>query len=248
MSQKHLEYTTEQIRQDLAAREASASASLDVKSEENPPTADADAQTAPSATPVDDSATNTAATAVTDAAENEFDSERPATKELPVIKAEDEIGANAKESETKSKKKRRKKPKKKAPAPNAVATQSIGSANASNITSIPNRKSSLSSSGGSASAGACDQIDLDTESNQQSSNATSASIDDLARSELAVTANDTMNETNSMPGAMDTPRICDLHFFSDTEVANSPYGSRPSTPIQSDSEFEVEAPFIKFWF
>lgn len=34
-------------------------------------------------------------------------------------------------------------------------------------------------------------------------------------------------------------RICDIHFFSDTEIANSPCGSRPSTPIQSDSEFEI---------
>lgn len=34
-------------------------------------------------------------------------------------------------------------------------------------------------------------------------------------------------------------RLCDIHFFSDTEIANSPCGSRPSTPIQSDSEFEI---------
>lgn len=33
--------------------------------------------------------------------------------------------------------------------------------------------------------------------------------------------------------------MCDFHFFSDTEVAASPCGSRPSTPIQSDSEFEI---------
>lgn len=36
-------------------------------------------------------------------------------------------------------------------------------------------------------------------------------------------------------------RDLDIHFFSDTEVdsAISPRGSRPSTPIQSDTEFEV---------
>lgn len=67
-----------------------------------------------------------------------------------------------------------------------------------------------------------------------------ASIDDLGKAELAVTANDSLNDSNSMAEAMDTSRNCDLHFFSDTEVATSPYGSRPSTPIQSDSEFEVK--------
>lgn len=243
MSQKQLEYTTEQIRQDLAAREASTSASLEVKSGETPQAVESDAHTPALTAQAVDSATN----APTDAAESTRpDSECPETKEAPSTKAEDDTGANAKEVETKSKKKRRKKSmmKKKASAASAVTAQgTIGStASASNAASTPNRKSSSSSSGGSTSVGLGDQNDGDTESNQQSSNATSASIDDLAKSELAVTANDSLNESTSMAEAMETPRICDLHFFSDTEVANSPYGSRPSTPIQSDSEFEVRTP------
>lgn len=214
-----------------------------MNSGENPPIAESDAYTAQSIAQDDESSTNIMAD---EAVGSVRDSECHETKDVPVKRAEGETGANAKEFETKSKKKRRKKSmmKKKASAANAVAAQiTIGSiANASNTASTPNRKSSLSSSGGSASAGLCDQNDIDTESNQPSSNATSASIDDLAKSELAVTANDSLNESNSMPDAMETPRICDLHFFSDTEVANSPYGSRPSTPIQSDSEFEVRQP------
>lgn len=221
-------------------------ASLDVLSEENTPPTESDVQPTKTASQVDDNADPIAADETIESVQV---SECRETKEVPVKKAEDESSANAKEVETKSKKKRRKKSmmKKKASAATAIANH-VTNGPITNGTSSSNRKGSLSSSGGSASAGLCDQNENDTESNQPSSNATSASIDDLAKSELAVTANESLNDSNGMPDAMTTSRICDLHFFSDTEVATSPYGSRPSTPIQSDSEFEVEPSSTRFLF
>lgn len=160
------------------------------------------------------------------------------TKELiKAYKVQNEVEGeiiSVKEPETKSKKKRRRKSlmKKKA----AMISSSF--TNAPTV-STPNRKGSISSSGGSGSAGPSDVNDIDTDPNQQSSNATSASIDDLAKSELAMSANNSLIEQADSDEALEAPHIYDLHFFSDTEAANSPYGSRPSTPIQSDSEFEI---------
>lgn len=228
-SLKPFEYTTEQIRQELAAREARVFASLDTNREETPPSAESDGQTAESTVHDEDNA----ATEMVDTVQ---ESEYHETKKATITKAEDEFAANPKEVETKSKKKRRKKSmmKKKASAANAIAAQNaIGSTpNEINAAFTANRKNSLSSSGGSASAGQCDQNEIDAESNQLPSNAT-------GKSKVVVTANDSLNDANSMAEAMEASRNCDLHFFSDTEVATSPYGSRPSTPIQSDSEFEV---------
>lgn len=47
--------------------------------------------------------------------------------------------------------------------------------------------------------------------------------------------------TKPEPETPNRVRDLDIHFFSDTEVQSglSPRGSRPSTPIQSDTEFEV---------
>lgn len=73
----------------------------------------------------------------------------------------------------------------------------------------------------------------------QSSNAASISTDDFAKSDVANTANDDSSYTVDVQDTLNTPRMRDFHFFSDTEAAASPYGSRPSTPIQSDSEFEI---------
>lgn len=158
------------------------------------------------------------------------------TKDVNEYRTEnaDEPVSGAKEvTESKSKKKRRKKSMMKKKA-------SLTSVSVPNLTtSSTSRKSSSSSSAGSASIMPSDQNDFDTDTNQQSSNATSLSIEDLAKSESAVTANDVLNEVSTVQDTMDTPRMCDFHFFSDTEVAASPYGSRPSTPIQSDSEFEI---------
>lgn len=65
------------------------------------------------------------------------------------------------------------------------------------------------------------------------------SIADHAKPDGPNTLNDDSNYTVDVQHSLSTPRMCDFHFFSDTEVAASPYGSRPSTPIQSDSEFEI---------
>lgn len=219
-SLKPLEYTTEQIRQELAAREARVFSSLDTTREENPPTAESDGQTTETIVHDEDNA----AVEVVDGVQ---EPESRGTKKAPVTKTEDETAMNTKEIETKSKKKRRKKSmmKKKASAANVIAAQNtIGcTTNAINGVSTFNR----------------DQNDIDAEANQQSSSATFTPIENLGKSVVVVTADDRLNDSNSMVEAMEASRNCDLHFFSDTEVANSPYGSRPSTPIQSDSEFEV---------
>lgn len=149
--------------------------------------------------------------------------------------ADEQVSSTKEPTESKSKKKRRKKSMMK-----KKASLTLTSVSAPNLTSNSvSRKNSSSSSAGSASIIPSDQIDFDPDPSQQLSNATSLSIEDLAKSETTVTANNSLNDINDEKATMDTPRMCDFHFFSDTEVATSPYGSRPSTPIQSDSEFEI---------
>lgn len=245
-SETKLEYTTEQIRQDLAEKEAL------IKSTEFKTADSNDAETS-------NKTEFEAAAAIVEESQSEaLDSgkvqceqkmvqndeisattdQKPNTKDLnePRTENADEQVSGAKEAaatESKSKKKRRKKSMMKKKA-------SLTSVSVPNLTtSSTSRKSSSSSSAGSASILPSDPNDFDTDTNQQSSNATSLSIEDLAKSESAVTANDVLNEVSTVQDTMDTPRMCDFHFFSDTEVAASPYGSRPSTPIQSDSEFEI---------
>lgn len=116
--------------------------------------------------------------------------------------------------ETKSKKKRRKKSMMK-----KKATQ---------------RKSSSSSSVGSAHS---DQNDPETDT-------VSLSIEDSPKSEQAdgpITIAIDSTETTSTPAKSEARRVRDMeiHFFSDTELASAKSPSRPSTPIQSDSELEI---------
>lgn len=231
-----LEYTTEQIRQELAEKEAL------LKSTELKPIADCNDTEASQAT---ESEATTIAEEVLDTDKVQSDNKKMVqndeisintdqksnTKENePRTDHADEPQSMPKEAatESKSKKKRRKKSMMK-------KKTSLTSVSAPNL--IASRKNSSSSSGGSASIVPSDPNEFDTEPDptQLSSNATSLSIDDIAKSEIAYTANDVSNVQDTM----DTPRMCDFHFFSDTEVAASPYGSRPSTPIQSDSEFEM---------
>lgn len=233
-NQTKLEYTTEQIRQELAAREAintmDSTSESAVAIDSNVPQGDEQVLK------MTNDATSTDVTEKADkcdenrTADVTSDSVKCDTKEHTTLgqNAEDEV-ASVKEPETKSKKKRRKKSMMKKKASSAAALVSGNSA-------ASNRKGS-GSSGGSASAPTSDPTDIDTDPNQPSSSATSASIDDLAKSE--VVAAEILNESAATHETMDTARICDFHFFSDTEVAASPYGSRPSTPIQSDSEFEI---------
>lgn len=251
-----LEYTTERIRQELAEKEASLK-STELKtisdSNDNSQHTESDATTiAEEGTAFNETEPNGLHGNKTDEISTNKD-QKTITKDMESAENAD-LDANAEPSvsgtnlsaninESKSKKKRRKKSmmKKKA-SMISVPVQQPTTGGASN----PSRKSSSSSSAGSASIVPSDQHDFDTDPIEQSSNATSLSMEDFAKSEstaasaVAVTANDdNMSLNNVHTDTMDTPRMCDLHFFSDTEVAASPYGSRPSTPIQSDSEFEI---------
>lgn len=246
-SETKLEYTTEQIRQELAEKEALLK-SNELKSDSNE--TEASQNTTSEATTIAEEpphehfdvdkvqdtsiVQNDEISANTDQKSNTKDSSEPRAE----TNDEQQATAGTKEpTESKSKKKRRKKSMMKKKA--SLTTTSV-SASSLNMNSSASRKNSSSSSAGSASIIPSDQMDFDTDPNQPSSNATSLSIDDLAKSETAVTANDSFTEPNNVhQETMDTPRMCDFHFFSDTEVAASPYGSRPSTPIQSDSEFEI---------
>lgn len=158
-------------------------------------------------------------------------------KEDAIVPNSNENGVALKD-ETKSKKKRRKKSmmKKK----------------------TSQRKSSSSSSIGS---GQSDAIEAEGDSVSLSNNTitgTPSSTDDSPKLETMVqsltaaieetdpTILEPINKTDGLPPPSNlttTPRIRDLdiHFFSDTELASgkSPHGSRPQTPIQSDSEYEM---------
>lgn len=101
--------------------------------------------------------------------------------------------------------------------------------------------------------------------NSNSSGSTQSDINDPEADTISVSiSNTTISSTDSTPPQSgdvidatddsvatvqkavepETPnrmRELDIHFFSDTEVQSglSPQGSRPSTPVQSDTEFEV---------
>lgn len=238
VSETKLEYTTEQIRQELAEKEALLKTNELKPNDSNEFVA---SQNADATTIAEEHELSSDMANIQDRKSVQYNDENSLkadqklnTKEneARAVVADDEQTTGTKEpTESKSKKKRRKKSmmKKK---PSLTTASSASGLNAANSAS---RKNSSSSSAGSASIVPSDQLDFDTDSNPQS-NATSLSIEDMAKSEAAVTASEGFIE---VVNAQDTPRICDFHFFSDTEVATSPYGSRPSTPIQSDSEFEI---------
>lgn len=239
-----MEYTTEQIRQELAEKEALLKCN-ELISDSNE--TEASQHTVSEATIIaeepqhenidTDKVQDSKIVPNNDEISANAD-QKPFTKDIETRAepADDQPSGTKEPTETKSKKKRRKKSMMKKKASLTTTSVSTPSLNTNNSAS---RKNSSSSSAGSASIVPSDQLDFDTDPNQPSSNATSLSIDDLAKSETAITANDSLNEPHSVQETMDTPRMCDFHFFSDTEVAASPYGSRPSTPIQSDSEFEI---------
>ena len=152
------------------------------------------------------------------------------TKE-PVQVGSETPGGN--KDETKSKKKRRKKSMMK-----KKATQ---------------RKSSSSSSVGSVPS---DQNDVETDTISLSNNTATggSSNEDSPKSEQETSLEKAMeqqkakdSEKQKQQETAQRARDLDIHFFSDTEVASgkSPQGSRPSTPIQSDSEFEISQREIK---
>lgn len=108
------------------------------------------------------------------------------------------------------------------------------------------RKNSSSSSGGSilSEQHGGDETETVTMSNNTatgSSTDESPIVDEIA--EMLVNdkkPNEAINDALEKSAAARF-RDLDIHFFSDTEVGNvlSPNGSRPSTPIQSDTEFEI---------
>ncbi|XP_055614352.1 phosphatidate phosphatase LPIN3 [Uranotaenia lowii] len=100
------------------------------------------------------------------------------------------------------------------------------------------RKNSTSSSGGSIHSDQNEGVDTESmTASQITASSTSGSPKEPEQEIVAVKA-----ETKEL--ALEAPnRIheLDIHFFSDTEIttATSPRQSRPSTPIQSDTEFEI---------
>jgi phosphatidate phosphatase LPIN len=89
------------------------------------------------------------------------------------------------------------------------------------------RKSSTSSSAGSVNSDAINDIE-----NTETSHDASPNTENDITKELPM---------DDVPSVQEPRRELDIHFFSDGEIgsAMSPQQSRPSTPVQSDTEFEV---------
>lgn len=102
------------------------------------------------------------------------------------------------------------------------------------------RKNSSSSSGGSNHSDQNDGVETDsiTASQPTASSASGSPKDGEPENVPTVTAENAPKETPEIPTR---GHELDIHFFSDTEVTTgtSPRQSRPSTPIQSDTEFEI---------
>lgn len=150
----------------------------------------------------------------TAAAESEL-----ALDEQPVPSTDDKISADSK-----SKKKRRKK--------------SIMKKKNSQ------RKNSSSSSAGSNHSDHNDGVETDSlTASQVTASSNSGSLKD--NEDISPIVEPKESESSDEPKETSEPSArmheLDIHFFSDTEVATgtSPRTSRPSTPIQSDTEFEI---------
>lgn len=105
------------------------------------------------------------------------------------------------------------------------------------------RKNSSSSSGGSNHSDQNDGVETDSITVSQptassASESTKNSITDNLATAITVTTENAPKQTHESPSR---GHELDIHFFSDTEVTTgaSPRQSRPSTPIQSDTEFEI---------
>lgn len=96
------------------------------------------------------------------------------------------------------------------------------------------RKSSSSSSVGSGDPN--EQNDTDTTS--VSNNTIGSTNEEPPHASESIEIPKDAEKPTPIPSRV---RALDIHFFSDTELASgkSPQGSRPSTPIQSDSEIEM---------
>lgn len=260
-----LEYTTEQIRQELSEKEALTKSSALLIHDNDAAIAQNETMpdTVPNVATIVEEQSDKHCDAIGDKFQTVHMSGTPTNAEISIIDSQksktkdnktvvkqpmleqsgDHHEPTTKEiTETKSKKKRRKKSTMKKKASITSASSGLININSTNTNQIStaSRKSSSSSSAGSSIIPS-EPNEVDIEMIQHSSNATSVSVDDLAKSEVpSINAMDkSPSDGCCVNDTMETPRMCDFHFFSDTEVAASPYGSRPSTPIQSDSELEI---------
>lgn len=132
--------------------------------------------------------------------------------------------AGAVKEESKSKKKRRKKSQLKKKA-NQLNVANIGVASS---VSIPE---------------ACNETEADQSSASVSKTTDTTDTNEATHSSDSSLPKEDDSATTDAPKACNnqfTPnQIADFHFFSDGEVGTSPRESRPSTPIKSDSEFEM---------
>lgn len=147
--------------------------------------------------------------------------ELPKSSSVPTSMGAD-VATEIKE-ESKSKKKRRKKSiMKRKSMVGQTAAQRKGSSSSNSIseTAVGNET----------------DADVSSVSNNNTDTANSSNGSSPKVEEVVSTVTPTIKETSFAQS-----QITDFHFFSDTEVgtALSPRGSRPSTPIKSDSEFEM---------
>lgn len=150
--------------------------------------------------------------------------------------------------ETKSKKKRRKKSmmKKKTSQRKSSSSSSIGSAQSD---AVDNDNEQLSTSISNNTGNCMTESSSPDDSPKQLETPLDAAAAGIEENDLSIISESLLvNKIDSLPPLphhinTTPPRLRDLdiHFFSDTELASgkSPHGSRPQTPIQSDSEYEM---------
>lgn len=98
------------------------------------------------------------------------------------------------------------------------------------------RKSSSSSSVGSVPG---DPTENDTDTTSVSNNTISSTNEEHKPETIATGPIEVPKDIEKPTPIPSRVRDLDIHFFSDTDIGKSPQGSRPSTPIQSDSEIEI---------
>lgn len=154
---------------------------------------------------------------------------------------------NNNKDETKSKKKRRKKSmmKKKTSQRKSSSSSSVGSAQSDNaVDGEIDLTTSVSNNTATEVSSPDDSPKID-----ETLDMASVSVTEIDEKDLSIISESLVNQNDSLPPLSHhhintaPPRLRDLdiHFFSDTELASgkSPHGSRPQTPIQSDSEYEM---------
>ncbi|XP_037924812.1 phosphatidate phosphatase LPIN2 isoform X3 [Hermetia illucens] len=153
------------------------------------------------------------------------------SNEHSVTETKEEISVNQNiKEESKSKKKRRKKSllKKKNAQRKSSSSSSLGSVQ---LESNDNECDGISLSNNTGSSNDESPIKNDISSPKVDSNKEEAFLGDTKMSNVTIDKENTISRIRDL----------DIHFFSDTEVASgcNVRGSRPSTPIQSDSELEI---------